>query len=209
MSGTPRPAGIILAAGLSRRMGSANKLVLEIDGKSLVRRVAETAVSAGLDPVVVVVGHGAAAVRRDLVGLDLYFTDNTRPEAGLSSSLRAGLDALDVIAPGAPGACILLGDMPWVRPVDIAALLAGFDPEGPREICVPVHEGRRGNPVLWGARFFTEMRALRGDVGARELMERHAAAVREVPVDGSGVLADVDTPEALRAATAGDPPRAS
>jgi molybdenum cofactor cytidylyltransferase len=184
-------------------MGGANKLVLDVEGTALVRRVAESALSASLDPVVVVVGHGAAEVRRALSGLPLTFAENDHPEEGLSSSLRRGLDALSAVDPTPSGALVLLGDMPWVRPADIAALLDAFDPALGSEICVPVHEGRRGNPVLWGARFFTEMKELRGDVGARELMERHAGSVREVAVDGSGVLTDADTPEAFRAAIAG------
>ena len=180
-------------------MGGANKLLLELDGKTLVRRVAETALAAGLDPVVVVVGHAAAEVRKELGGLTLSFAENRQPEDGLSSSLRIGIDTLSREAPGASGAVVMLGDMPWVRREDVTALLAAFDPAAGREICVPFHAGRRGNPVLWSARFFGEMMQLKGDLGARDLMGLHAGSVHEVAVDGTGVLKDVDTPEAFRA----------
>jgi molybdenum cofactor cytidylyltransferase len=190
-------AAVVLAAGLSRRMGNRNKLVLEIEGAPMVRRVVETAAATRLDPIVVVVGSGGADVRQALAGLPVEFAVNVDPTSGLSSSLRTGLEALAGLAPDAPGALVLLGDMPWVEPGDIAALLDAFDAPTPEDVFVPVHGGRRGNPVLWSARYFAEMKGLHGDVGARELLERHAGAVREVPVPGPGVLRDVDTPEAL------------
>jgi len=180
-------------------MGGTNKLLLELDGTTLVRRVAQTALAAGLDPVVVVVGLGAAEVREEVAGLELSIAENRQPEEGLSSSLRTGIDALSREAPLASGAVVMLSDMPWVRREDVAALLAAFDPAAGREICVPFHAGRRGNPVLWSARFFGEIRQLKGDSGARGLMGRHAASVHEVAVDGAGVLRDVDTPEAFQA----------
>lgn len=186
-------------------MGGPNKLLLELDGETLVRRVAETALAAGLDPVVVVVGHAAAAVQTELGGLTLSFAENRQPEDGLSSSLRIGIDALSREAPGASGAVVLLGDMPWVRREDVTALLAAFDPDAGREICVPSHADRRGNPVLWSARFFGEMMQLKGDLGARELMDLHVDSVHEVTVDGTGVLRDVDTPEALQAGGDAEP----
>ena len=63
---------------------------------------------------------------------------------------------------------------------------------------VPVFDGRRGNPVLWSRRFFPDLMAIEGDVGARHLIGRYSEAVVEVPVTGNGALVDVDTPEALR-----------
>jgi molybdenum cofactor cytidylyltransferase len=63
---------------------------------------------------------------------------------------------------------------------------------------VPTFDGKRGNPVLWSRRFFPELGALEGDVGARNLIARYGEAVTEVPVSGSGAFVDVDTPEALR-----------
>jgi molybdenum cofactor cytidylyltransferase len=192
-------AGVVLAAGLSRRMGARNKLLIEVDGTPMVRRVVESAVAAGLEPMTVVVGHGAPDVRRALDGLPISFVENERPETGLSRSLRVALRALpgDVVA-----AVVLLADMPWVERGHITALIGAFDPNAGREICVPVHAGRRGNPVLWSSRYFDQMAEVKGDVGARALLDVHAARVHEVPVAGTGVLRDIDTPEALAAATA-------
>jgi molybdenum cofactor cytidylyltransferase len=200
---------VILAGGLSRRMGR-NKLLVAVEGTPMVRRAAEAALAGGLDPVVVVVRSDAADVRRALEGLHLMFAHTERPEAGLSASLRVGIAALRghrTVGGGGPGAevaaaVVLLGDMPWVEPSHVRHLVEAFDAQAGRAICVPVHAGRRGNPVLWGARYFPELMSLTGDVGARSLLARHAADVYEVPVAGDGVLRDVDTDDALPSARA-------
>lgn len=176
----------------------------------MVRRVAEAALAGGLDPVVVVVRSGAADVRQALEGLPLTFAATERPEDGLSSSLRVGIAALRGHEAAGEGgthaevaaAVVLLGDMPWVEPSDVRRLVEAFDRPAGRGICVPVHAGRRGNPILWGARYFEDMMKLTGDVGARSLLVRHAADVLEVPVAGDGVHRDVDTPDALAPAQA-------
>jgi len=97
---------------------------------------------------------------------------------------------------GAEGVMVLLADMPRVTAGHVAALAAAFRPDG---ICVPVFQGRRGNPVLLARRYFAEIQGLTGDKGARGLIAEHAEAVAEVVVADDGILIDVDTPEALRA----------
>ena len=76
-------------------------------------------------------------------------------------------------------------------------LIAAFDPVEGRSICVPTFNGKRGNPVLWGRRYFSEMASVAGDVGARHLIGEHAEAVCEVAMADDGVLVDLDTPAAL------------
>jgi molybdenum cofactor cytidylyltransferase len=82
--------------------------------------------------------------------------------------------------------------MPWVRAEHVDALIAAFDPKGPSTICVPVHNRKRGHPVLWSRRHFGELQRLEGDVGARALLERHADGVLSVPVDDPAVHVDVE-----------------
>ena len=92
---------------------------------------------------------------------------------------------------------ILLGDMPLVTPEIIGRLIAAFNPGEGRAICVPVHEGRRGNPVLWGREFFAEIAKLDGDEGARRLLAAHADGLREVDAGSAAIHRDFDTPESL------------
>jgi molybdenum cofactor cytidylyltransferase len=195
--GAPRRVGaLVLAAGLSRRMGGANKLLAEVGGAPLVARCVDAVLASSARPVVVVTGHEAPRIRAALGGRPLRFVHNPAPEAGLSASLRAGLAAL---GGELDGALVCLGDMPFVRAEHIAALLAAFEASGGRAICVPTWRRERGNPVLWPARHFAEIAALRGDTGARALFEAHAGDVCYVPVSDAGVTLDVDTPDALAA----------
>lgn len=196
---TPRPprvAAIILAAGQSRRMGRVNKLLAEIDGRPMVAQVAEAVAASSATPVVVVTGHEDERVRSVLAGREVVFVHNPDYAEGLSTSLRRGLAALPAEV---DGAVICLGDMPTVTAAHIDRLIAAFAPASGKTICVPTHDGKRGNPVLWGRRHFREMIELAGDVGARHLIGQHADAVAEVPMEDAAVLLDLDTPEALAA----------
>ena len=198
----PRIAALLLAAGQSRRMGAVNKLLADIDGAPMVRRVAEAlAASKTWGPTLAVTGHEAARVREALAGLDVTFVHNADYADGLSASLRRGLAALAAPERGEDseydGALVCLGDMPDIAAADIDRLVAAFDPDEGRAIVVPTNRGKRGNPVLWGARFFPRIAALSGDVGARHLIGENAEWVCEVPVCGDGVLRDIDTAETL------------
>jgi molybdenum cofactor cytidylyltransferase len=190
---TARIAALVLAAGHATRMGGANKLLCEVDGKPLVRRVADAACASRCRPVMVVTGFAEEAIVAALGGAPVSLAHNADHACGLSTSLRRGLAALPV---DVDGALILLADMPWIGAADIDRLIAAFDPADPR-IVVPVRGGRRGNPVLWPRRHFAAIRALSGDSGARELLAQHAAEVSAVDFDDDAIFADVDTPADL------------
>ena len=187
-----RIAAIVLAAGRSARMAPRNKLLEPVGGQAIVARVAAAAIASGADPVVVVTGFEAARVAEALSGLNVVVLHNPAFAEGLSTSLRAGLEALP---PNCDGALVLLGDMPEIEIGDLHALMRAFTARD--AICVPVHQGKRGNPILWGASYFAEMMTLTGDVGAKPLLARHEHRVIEVPVASSGIFADVDTPSDL------------
>jgi molybdenum cofactor cytidylyltransferase len=192
----PRIAALILAAGQSRRMGEVNKLLIDIDGKPMVRRVAETILAAPVTPVVAVLGHERDRVRAAFAGLKLRAVYNPDYAAGISASLKRGLAALpDDI----DGVLVCLGDMPLVGPEEIERLIGAFNPTEGRAIIVPTGRGKRGNPVLWAKRFFPEMQDIAGDVGARHLIGAYPELVAEIEMASEGVLLDIDTPEALAA----------
>ncbi len=188
-------AGVLLAAGASRRMGGTNKLLLPVGGRPMVRRPAEALVGAGLEPVIVVLGRDADAVAEALAGLPVRQVRNPDPDEGMGGSLRRGCEALPA---GADAVAVALGDLPGLRPEAVRRVVEAFR-RSPRGIAVPVHRGRRGHPVVLDlGRYRAELLALGGDRGARSLLRTHPHDVLEVPVDDPGVVADVDTPEEYR-----------
>jgi molybdenum cofactor cytidylyltransferase len=191
--GAPKIAALILAAGSGSRMGGS-KMTADVSGAPMVRRVAEAVSASKAKPIVVVTGNEPEKVAAALGGIEAKLVHNPNFAQGMSTSLKAGLAALpkDI-----DGVVVALGDMPLVSSGDIDRLIRAFNPLEGRAICVPVHGGRRGNPVLWGKQFVAEMQAISGDQGARRLIEEHADQVIEVPVEGDGVLVDVDTPDKL------------
>ena len=189
-----RIAAIILAAGRSTRMGGPNKLLAEIGGRPLVRIAAEEALASRARPVIVVTGHQRDKVEAALDGLDVRRVHNPDFAEGLSTSVRTGLTA---VPDDVDGAIVCLGDMPQVSAPLIDKLIGAFDPERGALVVVPAIDGKRGNPVVWARRFFPELMALDGDIGARHLIGRYPEAVAEVPLTGTAALVDVDTPEAL------------
>lgn len=192
-------AAIVLAAGRSSRMGGPNKLLAEIGGRPLVRIVAEAALASRARPVIVVTGHQRERVEAALAGLDVVLVHNPAYADGLSASLKAGIAA---VPPAADGAIICLGDMPQVDARLIDRLLAAFDPERGALVAVPTIGGKRGNPVVWSRRFFSDLSTLTGDVGARGLIASYPEAVVEVATTDDAALTDVDTPDALDAVRA-------
>jgi molybdenum cofactor cytidylyltransferase len=190
----PRIGAVVLAAGASERMGATNKLLAPVGGSPMLARVVDALVACRARPIVVVTGYEAQQVSDALAGSPIRLVHNPDYAQGLSTSLRAGLSALE---DDIEGAVIALGDMPWVSSEDIDALIDAFEPQEGHTICVPVHDHKRGNPILWSAHYFDEMKRLEGDVGARHLLAQHDEDVCEVRIDNAGVLRDVDTQEAL------------
>jgi molybdenum cofactor cytidylyltransferase len=191
---SPRIAAIVLAAGSSRRFGSANKLLERVAGEPLVAHAVDALLGASAAPVVVVTGHDADAVQSALGDRAVRFVHNPQYDRGMGCSLAVGARA---VADELDGLLIALGDMPAIRAEHARALLNAFDPQRVDAICVPVFEGSRGHPVLFGAGHLAALRTLEGDHGARSILEAHPDAVFEVPVHDVGVLRDVDYPADL------------
>ncbi|MFQ3631560.1 NTP transferase domain-containing protein [Roseiflexus sp.] len=187
----PAIAGIILAAGTSSRMGRSKQL-LDWGGRPLVRAIAETALAAGLDEVIVVIGSIAGEVGAALADLPVRLAPNPLAAAGQSTSLRAGIAAL---SPKVAAAVILLADQPFVTAAIIEALVRAWrDRYAP--IVAPVFAGTRGNPVLFDRSMFAELLAIEGDQGARSIIASNLARVHSVHFDNKRPLLDIDTPEA-------------
>ena len=198
-----RVGAVVLAAGHSSRMLGSNKLLELLRAAPVIAHVVDAALAAGASPVVVVTGHQGGAVASALEGRPVELIDNPRGMEGMSASISVGVRAVEGRV---DGALICRGDMPAVTASDCAALIEAFRDdvravaEQPDRALpaawVPVHDGRRGNPVLWGASGFPGLQALRGDRGAKGLLLELGPQIQEVPA-GPGVLFDVDTPEEL------------
>lgn len=193
----PRIGAVMLAAGQSRRMGAINKLLAAIEGVPMILRSLDAVLASHAAPVIVVTGHEAERVV-EAIGhkRKVDIQHNPAYAEGLSTSLARGLAALPA---DIDGVMICLGDMPRVSAKEIDRLIDAFNPTEGRAIVVPTHGGKRGNPVLFAKRFFAEMTAVSGDVGARHLIGEHADEVAEVEMSDDGVLLDVDSPDALSA----------
>jgi molybdenum cofactor cytidylyltransferase len=185
-----RVAGIILVAGKSSRMGRTTpKVLLEWQGEPFVRKIARTALEAGLDPVVVVTGANADQVQRALEGLPVSIAHNPAWEDGQSGSLQAGLGCLPE---DCGGAIFLLGDQPQVT-VNVLTALVEAHRSTLSPILAPLVEERRANPVLFDRVTFSRLLELKGDTGGRALFSQYR--VDWLPWHDSLLLLDVDTPE--------------
>jgi len=191
---------VILAAGASRRMGK-NKMLLELDGESLIRRAAKRALAAGLSPLVVVVGCEADRLRAELKDLPLVFAVNSAYTGPTSGSLHQGLNALssDVDA-----VVVMLGDMVRVTTETLAMLIAAA-----RGTEAPLVVSRYGEvtapPLLFRRALFAELLAWTGEGCGKAVVQahKHEAIYIDRP---EALLVDVDTPEDFAAAIAAGRP---
>ncbi|MEA3341942.1 MAG: HAD-IIA family hydrolase [Chloroflexota bacterium] len=185
-----RVAAIILAAGGATRFGRSKQL-LDWVGKPLLTHVTDVTLSAGLDPVIVVLGCRAEDVRASLGERPVRCVMNWRWEEGMSASVQVGLMAL---LPETEAAIFLQCDQPLVTP-DLLRALAGRFEETGRAIIHPTHAGQRGTPVLFARRLFPDLARVSGDEGGRSVIARYPDEVATVEVSDPDTLSDIDTPQ--------------
>jgi molybdenum cofactor cytidylyltransferase len=178
------------------------KLLLELSGQPVIRHAVERVIAAGLRPVLVVSGPDQETLARALAGLDVRFAVNPSPESGQGSSVGIGVSALPA---GTDSVLIALGDQPGVPADVIPALIEGLKVSG-KAIAAPRYADGLGNPVLFAASVFPELRALGGDRGARAVIERDPSRLAVVDI-GSPMPRDIDTPEDYESLSAPENPR--
>lgn len=186
-----RVSAVVLAAGLSRRMGAQNKLLLPVEGKAMIARVLESVLGAGFGEVVVVLGHDAEAVRRALAPLGVRCVYNERFESGQVSSVRAGLAALEQ---SADAVMICLGDQPLLTTADLRELQDAYARRPSGSILIPTRAGQRGNPVIidWQSVRDTLERGL--NFGCRHFIDENPERVYRWPAPSDHFVRDVDEP---------------
>ena len=197
-------SAVVLAAGASTRMGRP-KALLPLGGRPILARVLDSAREAHFDEIVVVLGHEADLVRREIPMDGASVALNPDYATGMSGSIRAGIRASN---PASGAYMIILGDQPFVSARTFDALIEAGRTGGAK-IVVPSYRGERGNPVLLDASLSTEVDTITGDIGCRAIFGHHGGEILEVPVDDPGVLVDLDTPgqvaRAQEALDRGDP----
>lgn len=181
-------AGVIMAAGGSRRMGEPKQLLLW-HGIPLIRHVVATTLRAGLTTVVVVTGANGERVQAALEGLPVIMQDNPSWEAGLSTSLKAGLQA---ISSSIGSVVFMLADQPQV-PVTLVRGLIERHSVTLAPIVAPLVKGQRANPTLFDRVTFPDLLSIEGDIGGRVLFSRYP--VEWMPWQAESVMLDVDTEE--------------
>jgi molybdenum cofactor cytidylyltransferase len=182
-------AAIVLAAGGSARMGR-NKLLFPLSGETVLRRAARQATAAGLDPVVVVLGHEAGRARAELAGLACRPVVNPHWAQGINGSLRTGLAALPAET---TAAVVMLADMPFVTTEMLRTLVERWR-DGTAPLVISEYDGVNAPPMLYGRALFPELLAMEGEGCGRQVVRRHReeAAVVAWP---AAALADLDVPE--------------
>lgn len=191
----PRVAGVVPCAGQSTRMGSS-KALLDAGGRSFLAAVVGALVGGGCDPVVVVVGPGQEDEARRARAAGAVVLENPDPGEGPITSLRVALSALDTEV---EGVAFLPVDHPLVAPETVAALVDALL-GGDAPLVLPTVDGRRGHPAVFRRSLFAELMAEDLDEGARSVVHRHLDRAALVEVTDAGVVTDIDTPEAYRAA---------
>ena len=186
--------GVILAAGNSTRMGQDNKLLKNIGGASLVRNTAIEMLKSDIDSCSIVLGYQSDKVAAAIKDLNINLILNPLWEEGQASSLKAALNTLDT---SYSDLLVMLGDLPGVKSKHINKIIEEhlLTDNRKSKITIPSFNGKKGNPVIWGRSFFSDLSNLEGDVGGRALFGQHPAAINFLDMDDAAVVTDADTPE--------------
>ena len=185
-------AAIVLAAGMSQRMGRL-KALLPFGDKPMLARILENLENTGgIAPILLVLGYAAPQIAPVAAPFSVRLLHNPDYEAGgMLSSIQTGVQALP---PDTEAFFLVLGDQPGVRPQTLRSLRTAWQ-QSPGLITLPTHEDRRGHPLLLSALLIPEILALPPNSTLKTLITRHSDHIRRVPVPDPAILFDVDTPE--------------
>ncbi|MBN9406555.1 MAG: nucleotidyltransferase family protein [Burkholderiales bacterium] len=205
MSAVGAVGAVVMAAGAGRRMGYRPKSLLRRDGRPLIERVVRALLDKGVAPVVVVLGHHAAAIEPVLCGIQdslpdgraLQWVLNPAPDEGQGGSLRTGLAALP---PDLDAVLVALADQPLLEPADVAAVLSVWAEHAPGiDLLVPQFDGQPGHPIVFNQAVRAAVMQASGAAGVREWRRAHPDRVQTLPVQHARHVVDVDAPEDLLA----------
>ena len=188
-------SAVILAAGESRRMGKQNKLLLPVGGEAMLVKLATSVCASDVGQVLVVIGHEAEKIRRELNEFPLNFVYNPNFSEGMTTSIKYGVK---VVSHECDGLLICLGDMPFINTSEINKLIHAYVKnriKGECLIVVPVFKRQRGNPVLFSIEFRNDILEHKKESGCKEVIMKNPDSVMEIEMDNENMLLDVDTME--------------
>ena len=183
---------IILAAGLSSRMGRENKLLLPYHGKPIIRHVVETLIRAHIGKVNVVTGFEAEKVEQALAGLQVNLLHNADFAQGQMSTVKHAYQEISALN---DDVMIALGDMPQISSGEYQQIARAFQKHKKQKIIIPYFDEQRGNPIIMPAKFSAEIADGSMNAGCRRLTTKKSADVVKFAVSSVAYIADIDTPD--------------
>lgn len=183
---------LVLAAGLSRRMG-ANKLLLEVEGSTIIEKTVDVTMASPVSGISMVLGNAGNDIKKILAAYPINFIDNPNYASGMSSSLKSGIKSM-INRKDVDAVLVMLGDMPFVSTETVTRLIKEFE-KNHSLIIAPRYNDSRGNPVLFSREMFQYVLEINGDCGAREVINRFQDQVVFIDVDDPGIIMDLDTKE--------------
>lgn len=202
-------SAIVLAAGSSRRMGAANKLLLPYKGRTIIAHTVECILAAGIQEVIVVTGHDSEQIQHALTPLPVRLIHNPQHEEGMTGSIQTGIRAATQPATQtAPsesrGYMICLSDMVLITPPEYTLLATSFDTHyktDPRCIILPEYQGRKGNPVIFSSVHRDAILLHKEKEGCKNIVRTNASHVHPVQMPFDHILRDIDFPADYQALT--------
>ena len=188
-------SAIVLAAGLSRRMGSQNKLLLPLQGKPLVAHVYDQLSATQVGEILVVLGHEPHRVQDALAGREIHFVHNEAYATGMTSSIQAGVKQ---ISPKSRGMMICLSDMPFISPPEYQEIIDAFllwREQQEQLILIPTYQQRRGNPVIFSDLYKDRLLQHADPNGCQGVVKAHKQYIKEWEMNTHHIFQDIDTPE--------------
>lgn len=185
-------SAIVLAAGMSTRMGRDNKMLYPVEGKPMIRHVMDALLDTHFDEIIVVLGHEKELVRDAIPSHHkVRCITNERYPTGMSTSIKCGVNQLDK---DSTHCAIILGDMPYIKAADFNLLIERVrDTENDTGIMVPTFEGKQGHPIFFSADLFEPLKSLPdSDRGAKSVLRSHHDQIQFVSFDHDCILQDID-----------------
>ena len=181
-------SAILLAAGESDRMGRPKQL-LPFGQSTIIEQAIDNLLNSAVSECIVVLGYRAGEVIKTIANKSVKIAINPDYRQGMSTSIITGLNQIDSRA---QAVMVALGDQPFIDSETINSLMEAFIAHN-KGIAIPVYQGKRGHPVIFNIKYKGELLRLKGDIGGREIIDRHPDDVLEVAVDCEGVCIDIDT----------------